>query len=245
MHSRQNIRPVWGFTLIELLVVVSIISLLLAMLVPTLGRIKFLTRTSICASGLHQLALGMCNYATASQGYLPRQDMGGTGRNLWDVSNDFRLILQNRYGVPHEMFFCPDMAPSRSQPGGYDYYGYFTLLGYMLWVPRLNGNVSIPPETGLIPDEIIRGPIGSADPKADAVLNPIVTDIVGTSLSRDNTLDPSTHGAEMGLSATHCQGKNLYWSNQAFMDGHAETVPGNRVRCRYGGVPVGNWFNWR
>lgn len=240
---RYTCRPA-GFTLVELLVVVSIISLLLALLVPTLSQVKFITRVRVCASGQHQLALGMANYATAHHGYLPRQDMSGTGRNLWDVSNDFRLILQNRFGVPHEMFFCPDLPPGRSQSGGYDYYGYFTLLGYMLWVPRLNGNVSIPPETGLIPDEIVRGPIGHGDPKGEALHNPTLTDLVGTSLARDNTLDASKDGRAMGLSATHCQNGNLIWTNQAFADGHVNTLHGSEVRCRFGGS-IGNWFNWR
>jgi len=52
-----------GFTLIELLVVVSIISLLLLILVPALGRARSLAREKVCASNLRQVGLALMMYA--------------------------------------------------------------------------------------------------------------------------------------------------------------------------------------
>jgi prepilin-type N-terminal cleavage/methylation domain-containing protein len=52
----------WGFTLIELPVVIAIVSLLISILAPALGRIKRQAKTTICLSNLHQWALArkMC-----------------------------------------------------------------------------------------------------------------------------------------------------------------------------------------
>jgi len=232
-----------GFTLIELLVVVAIICILLSVMVPTLSRIKSIVRGNLCASNEHQLALGMTSYATAWRGYMPRQDYPGTGRNLWDVSNDFLNILKSRYQVPHSMFFCPSGPPDLPKPGGYDYYGYFTLMGYMLWVPKLNGGVQIPPDTGVIPGDLVRGPVAQQDSRAEALLNPIFTDLVGTVMSCDYNGDLSREGVRLGLDArsNHLEGSNLWYTNQAFIDGHVDTVPGSVPKCRYGG----NWWNWR
>ncbi|MFN0134902.1 MAG: prepilin-type N-terminal cleavage/methylation domain-containing protein [Phycisphaerae bacterium] len=68
-----------AFTLIELLVVVAIISLLLSILIPSLGAARALTRTTVCTSNMRQLAIGWTSYLTQSKDYLP----GGS----WDFYN--------------------------------------------------------------------------------------------------------------------------------------------------------------
>ena len=52
-----------GFTLIELLVVISIIALLLAILMPALGKVKDKAKTVTCASQLKQFGLAWYFYA--------------------------------------------------------------------------------------------------------------------------------------------------------------------------------------
>ena len=60
-----------GFTLIELLVVVAIIALLIAILLPSLGKAKERARLTRCAANLHALGQGSVTYAAEWANWLP------------------------------------------------------------------------------------------------------------------------------------------------------------------------------
>jgi prepilin-type N-terminal cleavage/methylation domain-containing protein len=57
-----------AFTLIELLVVISVISLLLAILMPALSAAKSETRAIVCKSNIRQLLLASNGYANEHDG---------------------------------------------------------------------------------------------------------------------------------------------------------------------------------
>jgi len=67
-HDRQR-RP--GFTLIELLVVISIIALLMAILMPTLSRVRKQARAAACQAKLRQWSLDISATIAENDGKLP------------------------------------------------------------------------------------------------------------------------------------------------------------------------------
>src|SRR5205809_4904335 len=60
-----------AFTLVELLVVIAIITVLLAILLPVLGRAREQARRVQCASNLRQITQAWLMYADNNQGLLP------------------------------------------------------------------------------------------------------------------------------------------------------------------------------
>ncbi|MAE66983.1 MAG: hypothetical protein CMJ18_22210 [Phycisphaeraceae bacterium] len=76
-----------GFTLIELLVVISIIALLIALLLPAIKRSKEIARRIACASGLHQIGIGLIAYAGEQNGELPP-----TGRSMTGASAAIHVL---------------------------------------------------------------------------------------------------------------------------------------------------------
>jgi prepilin-type N-terminal cleavage/methylation domain-containing protein/prepilin-type processing-associated H-X9-DG protein len=72
-----------GFTLIELLVVMAIISILTAMLLPALGRVKQKAWGTACQSNMRQLVMAWMNYADDYQGNLPSNADGQDGMGIF------------------------------------------------------------------------------------------------------------------------------------------------------------------
>ncbi|MFQ5492366.1 MAG: type II secretion system protein, partial [Phycisphaerae bacterium] len=70
-NRRLNGASRVGFTLIELLVVVSIIALLIALLLPSLGTAREQARTAVCLSNLKQIGIASVMYRDENRGWIP------------------------------------------------------------------------------------------------------------------------------------------------------------------------------
>lgn len=66
-----NKRAESAFTLIELLVVISIISLLIAILLPALGKARDAAKAATCLANMRQLGIGFSLYVNNNKDWLP------------------------------------------------------------------------------------------------------------------------------------------------------------------------------
>ncbi|WP_432799757.1 type II secretion system protein [Poriferisphaera sp. WC338] len=93
-------RNISGFTLIELLVAISIIALLIAILMPVLGKSQDTARSAVCQSNLHQVYIGMRCYANDNDDYLP--DAYTTGNFVYRQAPG-NTLASDPHSIP-EMF---------------------------------------------------------------------------------------------------------------------------------------------
>lgn len=111
-----------GFTLIELLVVIAIIAILMAILLPALGRARKQAQSVVCSNNLKQVGYGAALYAQDYDQKIPRGFRGSEdiGVKPWfilfmpllaekAVDDDYRNV---------KIFRCPSY-PDKEQTVGY------------------------------------------------------------------------------------------------------------------------------
>lgn len=134
-------RHVRAFTLIELLVVISIIALLIALLLPALGRARYNADAVACLNNARQQYVAQYTFATENSGkfadrtgcHTPvyvRGDFSPPGNSAYDM---LRPYIPNQAAVS-----CPIQAKTFGESGDI-YLGYYraepyeTVTGYGNW----------------------------------------------------------------------------------------------------------------
>ncbi|MEX2671228.1 MAG: type II secretion system protein [Phycisphaeraceae bacterium] len=153
---RQNVR---AFTLIELLVVVGIIALLMAILLPALGRAREQATRVSCASNLRQFGQAYGSYAHDNNSQFPANKfLGGPWANPLDNTEErhvpeYREFLNEYLMVLTEEVYrkesssvvvCPN---TWFDPEAANYYYNSTLLGYFTFPHRVLTSWQTVPET--------------------------------------------------------------------------------------------------
>ena len=144
-----------GFTLIELLVVISIIALLIALLLPALGKARQIGRFAVCKSNLRQLALNATLYATESKSILPttgRSSSASGAANYYSqganipaasqISNTHWTIKIESYragvNASRTGLHCPQAVASLNIDPGQNDFGY--AMNFWIGDSRRSGN---------------------------------------------------------------------------------------------------------
>ena len=166
-HGRR--RAGGGFTIIELLVVIAIISLLLAILAPSLSRARAWINRTVCASRQRELAKAIFLYADNNEQTFPHT--GWTGWWMWDLSVAQRDAIV-RYGAPREVFYCPENQAQNLDSlwdfGGFCVTGYYFMIKRDRWgTAQMTGQVygsqyeiDRPADTPIVADAIISSFMG-------------------------------------------------------------------------------------
>jgi prepilin-type N-terminal cleavage/methylation domain-containing protein len=113
-----RMRGIQAFTLVELLVVIAIISILAALLLPTLSKARQITQSIACGSNLRQVGIAFQDYASDHRGALPFAYWVYLADNIeltWDDLLDHYLggnltdAQKKHYysNVPKPLLVCP------------------------------------------------------------------------------------------------------------------------------------------
>jgi prepilin-type N-terminal cleavage/methylation domain-containing protein/prepilin-type processing-associated H-X9-DG protein len=91
--KHKQVHFLTGFTLIELLVVIAIISLLLAILIPSLKRARNQARFVVCQSNLKQWGTIFSMYSDDNHGYFPKYVLADIYTNEKYTTKGFKKFL--------------------------------------------------------------------------------------------------------------------------------------------------------
>ena len=238
-----------GFTLIGLLVVISVIALLLAILMPSLSKVKASARRIVCSSQLHQVGVAMHLYAAKNDSKLPAVE-GTVGEWLFDIPRMAAEFIRNEY-AQIELMYCPDNSlKKKSDDELLEYYNshswavtdYFWLMTFgqdwrddpddYLYEEGPNQNKKI-----FISNTIVKQPSNY----------PMVVDLVWAQGSPDDEyLDFTTVISAFVFSSNHVEGSKAVGGNRLCADGNVKWTKFDDMYMHYGRVwaPTGNTLHY-
>ena len=230
--TRKTVTETKGFTLIELLVVIAIIAVLMAVLLPALGRARKQGKSVVCRNNLKQVGYAAALYAQDFDQKIPR---GHRGSELIGVEPWFILFMPYLSDKPIDddyrnvkMFRCPSY-PDREQT-----------LGYVINAWREPGAVLFEQNSWVYPTPLtkVRRPgakIYLAD-NASGSWREIIRSATDPGLGRNDVfrpnqlpflfpdLDSNTDGTRRVAKQRHQQGCNVL-----YLDWHAAYAPAERM----------------
>ncbi len=145
IHSPLSIINSRAFTLIELLVVIAVSAVLMAVLLPVLGRVRKQARSLVCRANLKQWGMVFALYTEDDEGRLPRAGADGVDRSLSLLRGLYvgRKIDPNmpgrHHGVQTEGIACCPMANKGNGVGTFT-----SMANDEVWVEGIFGSTFAP-----------------------------------------------------------------------------------------------------
>lgn len=141
-----------AFTLIELLVVVSIVALLVALILPSLGAAKEASRRVTCTSNLRQLGIAVQVYANDNRQFVPPATgtyQGSAFLRPWHYfvfgAMNAPFTVNEFWNYPLRCPSAPTGVPTPPEKNGYTYAVNNLIMGFANTSSRLGENVNRKP----------------------------------------------------------------------------------------------------
>jgi prepilin-type N-terminal cleavage/methylation domain-containing protein len=107
-----------AFTLIELLTVVAILALLIAIILPSLGKARSQTKRTACAAHLRQVGIGLLAYLQDNRDRMPHISyMPSYGPAPLTTDEPIYLadVLKRQLNKQEEVLKCPEDRPNKTE----------------------------------------------------------------------------------------------------------------------------------
>jgi prepilin-type processing-associated H-X9-DG protein len=215
-----------GFSLVELLVAIGIITLVIAILLPTLHAAREQAKMIVCRNNLRQIGLAATAYANEHRGFYPCGPLFYAGYYLVDLT-EFSASGLREYGLQRQQFYCPFLldhsVDSMDRMWNLDAsYLYYHITGYYFLFGRGWNNLPVinPPKYWKFKVTDIRHEPDDTELVTDVTM--CYTDSWPASRYYD-IYDPYTgSGTDITLSTAHLKDKVPLGGNILFMDGHVD-----------------------
>jgi len=236
-----------GFTLVELMVVIGFIAILVALLLPALGKAREAASSVQCMSNQRQVALAIFGFANAHRGYIPGgADAIGIGQLISasdarpDSSLPDSVLVRSKYIRGRGVFRCPAMEANKgmidavlSSRIGWNFSYHYT--HNFWWVGTQNRGInSQEPDVGIINYPGYLGQKANVNKIGDARRSSS-TILLADRVSFVPWPDPTIDGS-VPVSNFHKRGTRAVVT---YFDGHSEEIIPNPKNVRYSDLLTG------
>jgi prepilin-type N-terminal cleavage/methylation domain-containing protein len=232
-----------AFTLIELLVVVAIIAVLIAVLLPSLGRARDSAKRTVCATNLKGQGTAMATYSSGSNDSLPifANALGnwlhdepapfGDALTTVPLNNSGSNTMRRWFYCPANEFLSDDSGWTKFTATGYRAFGYNYLNFRRNNFLPLGTNGKLQRYSKKLPDISYQK---KWNPRFAGDIE-VAFDMIYVSSDRGTDFSTSgPHGGLIDVATSHIRGKTPLGENVLYLDGHVQWKPWagiNRATC--------------